>query len=64
MMLYISRSVPQPFEDGRHVHLVGLVVEARRVHEDVGGEAKAHLALLDEALKTLDKLDTATNGTS
>ena len=26
--------------------------------------AKAHLALLDEALKTLDKLDTATNGTS
>src|SRR5436853_7464618 len=38
-------SLPQPFEQGRHVHLVGLVVAGQRVHDDVDAGAEGHLAL-------------------
>ena len=32
-------SLPEPFQDRRHVHLVGLVVAGQRIHDDVDAEA-------------------------
>jgi hypothetical protein len=37
-----SCSLPQPFEQGRHVHLVGFVVAGQHVHHDVDAGAVAH----------------------
>src|SRR5581483_9428456 len=38
-------SLPQPLEQGRDVHLIGLVVAGERVHHDVDAGAERHLAL-------------------
>ena len=35
----------EPLQQGRHVHLVGLVVAGQRVHDDVDAGAEGHLAL-------------------
>src|SRR5262245_31816389 len=42
-----SLRLPTPTaQDERHVYLVGLVVEAERVHCDVDAQAECHLTLL------------------
>src|SRR5687767_9755605 len=41
----LSWSLAQPFQDRRHVHLIGFVVAGQRIHDDVDAEAKGHLAL-------------------
>src|ERR1700680_3901018 len=38
-------SLPEPFEQRRHVHLVGLVVAGEYVHHDVDADAEGELAL-------------------
>ena len=40
-----TASLAEPFEQRRHVHLVGLVVAGQRVHHDVDAGAEGHLAL-------------------
>ena len=40
-----SASLPEPFEQRRDVHLIGLVVAGQRVHHDVDAGAERHLAL-------------------
>ena len=42
---WMVMSLPQPFEEGGHVHLVGLVVAGQRVHDDVDADAVGEFAL-------------------
>src|SRR3989337_2607971 len=49
--------LPEPFEQGRHMHLIGLVVAGQRVHDDVDAASvgKLPLALVsaDDGIKRL-----------
>src|SRR5262245_14897629 len=38
-------SLPKPLQEGRHMHLIGLVVAGEGVHDDVDAGAQRHLAL-------------------
>src|SRR6185503_5762009 len=40
-----TASLSQPFQQGGHVHLVGLVVAGERVHDDVDPGSECHLTL-------------------
>src|SRR3954452_10542763 len=40
-----SSSLPEPFDQRRRVHLVGLVVAGERVHHDVDAGAEGEVAL-------------------
>ena len=40
-----ATSLPEPLQQRRHVHQVGLVVAGQRVHDDVDAGAEGHLAL-------------------
>src|SRR5262245_17021848 len=40
-----STLLPQPLEDRRHMHLIGLVVARQRIHHEVDAEAVGHLPL-------------------
>src|SRR5262249_11960340 len=40
-----SRSLPQPLQQRRNVHLVGLVVAGERIHHDIDAGAKCEFAL-------------------
>src|SRR5580704_10599097 len=44
-MLFGIMLLTQPFEQGRYVHLVGLVVAGERVHHDVDAGAEREFAL-------------------
>ena len=50
-----SSSLAEPFEQGGHVHLVGLVVAGQRVHHDVDAGAEGHLALAGRARRAADR---------
>src|SRR5437868_15014724 len=39
------RSLTEPFEDRRYVHLVRLVVAGQHVHDEIDPKAQRHLAL-------------------
>src|SRR3984957_15785488 len=41
----ISLLLPQPFQQRRHVHLIGFVIAGQRVHDDVDAGAERQLAL-------------------
>src|SRR5262249_11123566 len=42
---YCMALLPQPFDQRRHMHLVGLVVAGQRVHHDVDAGAEREFAL-------------------
>src|SRR5438270_10383279 len=40
-----ARSLTEPLQDRRYVHLVGLVVAGQHVHDEIDAKAQRHLAL-------------------
>src|SRR5215510_9757682 len=50
-ILYCMALLPQPFDQRRRVHLVGLVVAGERVHHDVDAGAEGEFALADVAAR-------------
>src|SRR5205085_2634229 len=41
----LARSLTEPFENRRYVHLVRLVVAGQHVHDEIDPKAQRHLAL-------------------
>src|SRR5262249_47507664 len=48
---YCMTLLPQPFDQRRHVHLVGLVIAGQRVHHDVDAGAEGEFALAHVATR-------------